>query len=169
MNNKLIRIISLGAAAVIGVGGFLMVVLMLFTGPDTTGMNNNEKIKAQLEAMSGYLGSLNTLYLVAILLALLFILGSWVFRLISRPKSALSSLGSLAAMALIGFISWQLADSYVNWGELSAEQVSDLNKTFSEGQRKFSGANVWAMFILLGVTGLAIVGMEAFRLFRTRN
>lgn len=169
MNNKIIRILSLGAAAVIGVGGFLMVVLMLFAGPDTAGMNNSEKIKAQLESMSGYLGSLNTLYLVSILLAMVFILGSWVFRLISKPKSALGSLGSIAALALIGFISWQLADSYVNWGDLSAEQVADLNKTFTEGQRKFSGANVWAMLILLAVTGIAIVGMEGFRMFRTRN
>ncbi|MBL0912413.1 MAG: hypothetical protein IBJ09_08570 [Bacteroidia bacterium] len=169
MNNKLIRILSLGAAAVIGIGGFLMVVLMLFSGPDTAGMSNNEKIKAQLESMSGYLGSLNTLYLVSILLAMAFILGSWVFKLISKPKSALGSLGSIAAMALIGFISWQLADSYVNWGDLSAEQVADLNKTFTEGQRKFSGANVWAMLILLAVTGITIVGMEGFRLFRTRN
>lgn len=169
MNNKLIRIISLGAAAIIGIGGFLMVVLMLVGGPDTAGLSNSEKIKAQLESMSGYLGSLNWLYLISILVAFLFIIGSWFVKVISKPKSALGSIGSIAAMVLIGFISWQLADSYVNWGDLSAEQVVDLNKTFTEGQRKFSGANVWAMLILLAVTGITIVGMEGFRIFRTRN
>lgn len=169
MNNKIIRIISLGAAGVIGVGGFLMILLMLFAKPDTTGMTNNEKVTAQLEVMSGYLDSLNILYLLSLGLAIALILGAWVFRVISKPKSAMGSIISLLVVALICFISWQLADTYVNWGELSTEQVAELNKKFSEGQRKFSGANVWAMTLFLGLAIGSIVVMEAFRILRARK
>lgn len=169
MNNKIIRILSLGAAILIGVGGFLMVMLMLFTAPDTAGMSDKEITTAQLESMSGFLSSLNALYLIALIIALVFILGAWVIKVINKPKSALGSVGSIVALALICFISWQLADTYVNWGDLSAEQIADLNKTFSEGQRKFSGASVWTMMIFLGITIASIVVMEGFRIFRSRN
>lgn len=167
MTNKLIKYIATGAMAFIGVIGGLFCLLIMFAGPDTSGMTDAEKFPLQLQEMSGYLDGMIYVAYGAILLAIFIILTYFVIALVQNPKNAIGSIVGLGAMALILFISWTLADDYVNWGDLTADKVAALNETFTSGQRKFSGANVWAMLIFLGLTILTIIGVEAFRKLRS--
>ncbi|HEY8366519.1 MAG TPA: hypothetical protein VIL57_05175 [Bacteroidia bacterium] len=169
MTNKLIKYIATGAMALIGVVGGLFCLLIMVGGPDTSGMTDAEKFPYQLQELSAYLDAVLYIAQFAILLALAIIFVYFIIGLIQRPKNAIGSIVGIGGTALIILISWFLADDFVNWGDLTPDKVAALNEEFTSGQRKFSGANVWAITIFLGLTILTIAGMEAYRLFRSRK
>ena len=169
MTNKLIKYIATGAMALIGVVGGLFCLLIMVGGPDTSGMTDAEIFPYQLLELSGYLDAVLYIAQFAILLALAIILAYFIFGLIQRPKNAIGSIAGIGVTALIILISWFLADDFVNWGDLTPDTVAALNEEITSGQRKFSGANVWAITIFLGLTILTIAGMEAYRLIRSRK
>lgn len=170
MTNKLIKYIATGAMALIGVIGGLFCLLIMFGGPDTAGMSDAEKFPYQLEELSAYLDGVLYIAQFAILLALAIIFTYFVIGLIQNPKNAIGSVVGIGGTALIILISWFLADDFVNWGsDLSPDKIAALNEEFTSGQRKFSGANVWAITIFLGLTILTIAGMEALRFIRSRK
>lgn len=169
MTNKLIKNIAVATMGLIGVVGGLLCILILFAGPDTSGMGDKEKFALQMEDMSGFLDGILAVIGIAIGLAILIILAYFIISLIQRPKQAVGSLVGIGAVALILVISWFLADDYVNWGNLTSDKIHALNEQFTAGQRKFSGANVWAILIFIGITLLSIIGMEGFRAFRARK
>lgn len=169
MTNKLIKYIATGTMAFIGVVGGLFCLLIMFGGSDTTGMTDAEKFLLQREELSGYLDAMIYIAAFAMFLAIFIILTYFVISLIQNPKNAISSLVGIGAVAAVLIISWVLADDYVNWGDLSVDKISALNQEFTSGQRKFSGANVWAILIFLGITILTIAGMEGIRFVRSRK
>ncbi len=169
MTNKLIKYIATGAMALIGVVGGLFCLLIMVGGPDTSGMTDAEKFPYQLQELSGYLDAVLYIAQFAILLALAIIFAYFIIGLIQRPKNAIGSIAGIGVTALIILISWFLADDFVNWGDLTPDTVAALNEEITSGQRKFSGANVWAITIFLGLTILTIAGMEAYRLIRSRK
>lgn len=167
MTNKLIRIIALSAMGLIGGVGSLLCLLIFFGGPDTAGLPEKEKFELQAASMSGYLDGILMIVQAAIFIALAIILIYYIIALIQNPKGQIGSLVGLVAVAAILAISWFLADDYINWGDLSVDQISKLNSDFSSGSRKFSGANVWAILIFLGLSVTSIIAMEAVRFFRS--
>ncbi|MCS6980468.1 MAG: hypothetical protein N2050_05020 [Flavobacteriales bacterium] len=169
MNNRTIRLLSLGTSLAVGGLGILLVLLTLAALPNTAGLEDAVKNKKIMEAVDALLNGFFYLTYLAIgictLLALLF----GLLAAVRNPAKAKGSLIGLAALALVFLLSWFISDDSVFWVGKRPDEIARLNQEISSGARHFSGMAVNAMYILMLLAVAALAFGEVFRFLKTRR
>ncbi|MCS6981801.1 MAG: hypothetical protein N2110_01945 [Flavobacteriales bacterium] len=169
MNDKSIRIISLGAGLIVGGLGLLLVVLTLASLPNTAGLDDVMKNKKIMDTVDAFLNGFFYLTYLAILACAGLAIFFGVLKAAKNPAKAKGSLIGIVALALVFAIGWALADDTIYWVGKRPDEIAKLNEEISSTARRFSGMAVNAMYILMLLAVLSLLGGEVYRLVKTRR
>jgi magnesium-transporting ATPase (P-type) len=123
-------------------------------------VNPDDPIDKQMVDMGGILNTFTLWSYFMIAVAVFFTLIFPIINMFSNPKSGLKSLLSLAIMALVLFVGYQLADDTIM-------QIPGYDGHDNVPQTlKLTGMGVYTMYIMLGGTVLAVLYSSVSKLLR---
>jgi hypothetical protein len=94
------------------------------------------------------------------LLAIAFPIWEFVKQLIDDPKSVIKTLVTIVVIAIVFFIAYSIADGSID----SILPLADNNLP-TEGELKWSGAGLNALYIILGLSVVAVIYAEVAKKF----
>lgn len=163
----MIKYLSTGIGAVSGLLGVVFILVALGSLPNTAGMKETEAVSEVLKSLDFSLNGFFYICYFGVIFCAAFAVLYGVYQAATAPKKAMGSIIGIAALGLILFISYAMADDSVNWIGKSPEEIKAVEETFTSGARRFSGASVNAMYILLAASILTIIFAELYRYVRS--
>lgn len=136
------------------------VVLVVIFYARTGNINPDDPINKQITDLGGILNSYTLWAYFMVAVAVFFTLIFPIINMISNPKSGLKTLLSIAALALVLFISYQLADDTI------MQIPGYTGKDNIPGTLKLTGMGIFTMYIMFGGAILAVVFSSISKLFR---
>lgn len=169
MNDRTIRLLSLGTGLLVGGLGILIMLITLATLPNTAGLEDAVKNTKIMEAVDGLLNGFFFLTYMAIGACAFLALGFGILKAIKNPAKAKGSLIGILGLAIVFGISWAISDDTVFWVGKRPDEIARLNETISSTARHFSGMAVNTMYILLLLAVFSLAGGEVYRFLKTRR
>ena len=104
---------------------------------------------------NGFLGWALVLLVVCALAALVFPIKDFVVNAISNPKSVLKTIIALGVILIIFVISYSLSSG-------ALDSIAPTLVESDESSRFWSGAGLNALYIILGLTVVSVIGTEIY-------
>jgi cytosine/uracil/thiamine/allantoin permease len=144
------KILTIAKWVLMAVSVFLFIIFFLKVVPLS---DMGEQITSGVT--DGFLGWALALLVVCAVAALAFPIKDFIVKAVSNPKSVLKTIIALGVILIIFFISYAMSSG-------AADSMAPTLVESDEGTRFWSGTGLNALYIVLGLTVLSVIGTEIY-------